>query len=96
MLRSVKNPTASNKPVYLTTKRPEIGIAQNTHNLAYLQAVVVLDAAEQRRFRGFLRQSRFGQSVTKLYVALRSAPFIHSGRVLALGRNLVANDQEFG
>src|SRR3954447_11893559 len=29
MPRSVKSPIASNKPVYLTTKRPEIGISAN-------------------------------------------------------------------
>jgi hypothetical protein len=30
MLSSVRKPMANNKPVYLTTKRAEIGIVQNT------------------------------------------------------------------
>src|SRR5438045_1527951 len=49
MPSSVRKPMASNKPVYLTTRRAEIGIVQSTQQMTLPQAVVHLDvtAAEQ-------------------------------------------------
>src|SRR3954451_24224395 len=49
MPSSVRKPIASNTPVYLTTRRAEIGIVQSTQQMTSPQAVVHLDvtAAEQ-------------------------------------------------
>src|SRR3954452_13195930 len=46
---SVRKPMASNEPVYLRTRRAEIGIVQSTQQMTLPQAVVHLDvtAAEQ-------------------------------------------------